>query len=329
MISTGAAICITGLQRGDISMRALTLIAALVLGASATPALAWWDEGHMQIAYLAWTRLDPDVRIRTASLLKLNPDYPVWIAAAPEGKEDLYAFIHAATWPDDIKMKEDYYEDRVTDSTARQNVPYGHLRHSYWHYKDILFTPDNTTLPAPDPVDAVTQVKRMIEKLPATSDASERLRSYDLVWMIHLVGDLHQPLHAIGRYTAEIPKGDRGGNEEMVTPATGETLALHAYWDRMFGGYSSVFGAIKDADDRGGLKDVTPDGAKAQILDPDAWANESFELAKQYAYAPPVRTDQTAVELTRDYETNARNAARSQAALAAARLANLLNGLLR
>lgn len=310
-------------------MRALALAAALVLGCPLTPAHAWWDEGHMQIAYLAWKRLDPAVQDRADALLKLNPDYANWVAGVPEALQKQYAFVHAATWADDIKMKEDYYEDRATDSTARQVVPYGHLRHSYWHYKDIQFSPDNTPLPAPDPVDAVMQLKLMIAKLPQAAEASDRLRSYGLVWMIHLVGDLHQPLHAVARYTAQIPKGDKGGNIEMVTPATGETLALHFYWDRMFGGYSSVFGAIKDADDAAGLGKVTPDAAKAQVLDPETWAQESFELAKQYAYAPPVRTDETAVELTRDYETNARNVARSQAALAAARLANLLSGLLK
>jgi len=90
-----------------------------------------------------------------------------------------------------------------------------------------------------------------------------------------------------------------------------------------------VFGALFDADDQAGLGNVTPDPAKVLILDPDTWAQESFELAKQNAYAPPIRSDKTAVQLTRDYETNARNVARSQAALAAARLANLLNVVLK
>ena len=310
-------------------MRALIFLLIPLLGFSFSPARAWWDEGHMQIAYLAYKRLDEPVKDKVDVLLKHNPDYAGWTSGAPAGKEKLYAFVHAATWADDIKTRADYYDDRVTDSTAGRNVPYGHLKHAYWHFKDVLFSPDQTPLPAPDHVDAVTQLKLMIAKLPASSGASDDLRSYDLVWMLHLVGDLHQPLHAAQRHTAEIPEGDKGGNEEHVIPATGETIALHAYWDRLFGGYSSVFGAIFDADDRGGLASVTPDAANAQILDPDTWTLESFELAKQHAYAPPIRTDRTAVELTRDYESNARNVARSQAALAAARLANLLNELLK
>jgi hypothetical protein len=64
---------------------------------------------------------------------------------------------------------------------------------------------------------------------------------------------------------------------------------------------------------------VVPDSTGAQLLDPDRWAaQESFELAKTHAYAAPIRTDKNPVQLTRDYETNTRNVARSQAALAAA-----------
>lgn len=177
-------------------------------------------------------------------------------------------------------------------------------------------------------MDAVTQLKLMITALPASSGKSDDVRSYDLVWMLHLVGDLHQPLHAVQRHTAQIPEGDRGGNSEKAIPATGETLPLHSYWDRVFGGYASPFGAVFDAKDHGGLASIVPDATAAKVLDPDAWAKESFELAKKFAYAPPISMGKDAVQLTRDYETAARDTLRNQAALAAARLANLLNDAL-
>ena len=63
----------------------------------------------------------------------------------------------------------------------------------------------------------------------------------------------------------------------------------------------------------------------AKVDDPERWIQESAALAKTYAYAAPVSAGSNATLLTREYETNARNIARSQAALAAARLANLLN----
>jgi len=70
------------------------------------------------------------------------------------------------------------------------------------------------------------------------------------------VGDVHQPLHAVSLYTKELTAahlaksepdtGDRGGNLVFVIPADGEKVNLHAYWDGLFGGYSTVYGAIVD-----------------------------------------------------------------------------------
>lgn len=297
-----------------------------------SPALAWWDEGHMQIAYVAYKHLDEAVKDRADALLKLNKDYAKWTAGAPDEKTaKLYAFVHAATWADDIKTKQyGYTRDTVHSPTAGQNIGYAdHNQHAYWHFKDINFSPDGTSLPASDPVDLVTQLKLMITALPTSSGASDEVRSYDLAWILHLVGDAHQPLHAADRFTKQIPNGDAGGNAETVIPATGETIALHAYWDSIFGGYSSPYGAVFDADDKDGLASVGVSQAAAQVSDPETWVQESADLATQFAYASPVSLGTNPVLLTRDYETNARNIARSQAALAAARLANLLNGALK
>jgi hypothetical protein len=305
------------------------LLSALIslLGSQFSAAWAWWDEGHMQIAYVAYKHPDASVKDKVDALLKLNADYLKWTAGARDEKTaKLYAFVHAATWADDIKTKEyGYTRDSVNSATAGQNVGYAdHNQHAYWHFRDVNFSPDGTPLPAPDPVDLVTQLKLMIAALPASSGASDDVRSYDLVWILHLVGDAHQPLHAVARFTATIPNGDAGGNAESVIPATGETIALHAYWDRIFGGYSSPYGAVFDADNNG-IADIAVNKIAAEVSDPEDWIKESAELAKQFAYALPVSTGTNAVFLTREYETNARNIARSQAALAAARLANLIN----
>lgn len=114
-----------------------------------------------------------------------------------------------------------------------------------------------------------------------------------------------------------------------MIPATGETIALHAYWDRLLGGYSSPKGAIADAEERDGVANMSANQTAAQTSDPETWVEESAGLAKQYAYASPVSLGANAVMLTRDYETNASSIARSQAVLAGARLANLLNQALK
>jgi S1/P1 Nuclease len=313
-------------------MRGWLSIGTLLVCLVASPACAWWDEAHMQIAYVAYQHLDPSVKQKVDDLLKLNSDYGKWTANAPDdATAKVYAFVHAATWADDIKTKPyGYTRDSVTSPTAGQNIGYSdHNQHAYWHFKDILFSPDGTPLPPPGPVDAVTQAKLMIAALPASSGSTDDVRSYDLVWLIHLVGDLHQPLHAISRYTLQIPNGDAGGNTESVIPSTGEAVALHGYWDGVFGGYSSPYGAVFDATAAGGLASLSTNPIAAAVTDPEAWAEESAEIAKTFAYASPVSTGTNPVMLTRDYETNARNVACSRAALAAARLANVLNAALR
>ena len=276
--------------------------------------------------------MDQSTADKVDILLKLNHDYSKWTAGAPdEETARRYAFVHAATWADDIKTKEyGYTRDDVSSPTAGQNIGYDDRnQHAYWHYKDVAFSPDGTPLPQPDAVDALTQLKVMIAALPASSGASDVVRSYDLVWIIHMVGDVHQPLHAISRYTREVSNGDGGGNAESIIPATGEVIALHAYWDRIFGGYSSPYGALFDAGDKDGIATIKVNKTSAQIADPEIWIQESAELAKTFAYAPPVSLGTNPVMLSREYETNARNIARSQAALAAARLANLINNALK
>jgi hypothetical protein len=114
----------------------------------------------------------------------------------------------------------------VDSPTAGQNIGYADRnQHAYWHYKDIDFSPDGTPLPPSVPVDLVTQIKLMIAALPAFSGASDDVRSYDLVWLLHLVGDAHQPLHAVGRFTKQIPNGDAGGNVELVMSIDPEARA--------------------------------------------------------------------------------------------------------
>ena len=68
--------------------------------------------------------------------------------------------------------------------------------------------------------------------------------------------------------------------------------------------------------------------AQASESDPEDWFRESEKLAEPVAYAGPLQACTQVCELDRQYETNARLTARAQAALAAARLANLINAAL-
>jgi S1/P1 Nuclease len=84
----------------------------------------------------------------------------------------------------------------------------------------------------PDPLNALTQIKALTTTL--ASNTTDDVKSYDLVWLIHLVGDANQPLHATSCFTAADP-GDNGGNAETVTPTNAATESLHAFWDGLLG----------------------------------------------------------------------------------------------
>ena len=314
-------------------MRKWLLFGNLCACLLSTDAVAWWDEGHMQIAAVAYERLTPAVRAEVDVLVRLNPEYSNWVAGYPARNAAQYAFVRASAWADDIKTPEMNYTDKgdkPTSPKAGQNIGYyDNLMHKYWHFKDIGFSTDDTPLEDADPVNALTQIKVLTAGLAPSSGLPDEVRSYDLVWLIHLVGDAHQPLHATARFSHDLPHGDQGGNKEMVVPATGEVIALHFYWDRLLGSSSTPEGAIRDALISDDTKLPEPDSTLATNINPDDWFTESEKLAEANAYAEPVKSGAQPHLLDRQYETNARNVARQQAALAGARLANLLNAALK
>jgi hypothetical protein len=148
-------------------------------------------------------------------------------------------------------------------------------------------------------------------------------RSYALTWLLHLVGDVHQPLHAAERVTAFAPKGDRGGNDVPVCTTTCGRK-LHTVWDDLLGVNMSLAGITE----RARQLPAAP-AAEAAIADPEVWAQESNMLARDIAYAPPVRGDGESSQLDAAYLERAEATAEARVALAGARLAGLLNEALR
>ncbi|NTH51604.1 S1/P1 nuclease [Agrobacterium rhizogenes] len=324
-------------------MRQFGVLTSLaILLASTTTASAWWDAGHMRVAAFAYDQLTPEAKAEAARLLKLNPKYQEWAAAVPAktdgtpGDVDQWTFIRASVWADDIKTYSDYTrnDDTAAGPKAAQNIGYADkLVHEYWHYKDIPFSTDGSNWPEQDSVNAETQIKLFTFALPKSAGETDDIRSYDLSWLLHLVGDVHQPLHSTAYFNAQLRKkwedagkpdvGDRGGNEISVIPADGKPTKLHFYWDGIFGGYTTPLGAIADNKTD---KIAAPSDFYANETDPADWLNESHDRALQFAYALPVALDAPQpVLLTRDYETAARKVAEAQIALGGYRLANLLN----
>lgn len=71
-----------------------------------------------------------------------------------------------------------------------------------------------------------TYYTSIIKYFPVEADA----KSFALRMLIHYVGDVHQPLHAVAEVDSTYPSGDRGGNLETLPSVCGASN-LHAMWD--------------------------------------------------------------------------------------------------
>lgn len=307
-------------------MRRIVAFLTLALSIFGTShALAWNSFGHMTVAAIAYEQLTPAARTKADALLKLNPNYKDWVAGVADADKDKVAFVMAATWPDFIKHAKGYKNDGEIPKgpDVAKNVGYSDkLMHKYWHYIDLPFSPDGTKLIQAQVPNAKTQIADFRKTL-GSATASDELKSYDLVWLIHLVGDVHQPLHSAQRFTKDLPDGDAGGNKVMLC-AKPCKVELHAFWDDLIGTSNSPTAAIKAA---GKIKAAPAN--QAAISDEAKWIDESFQAAKKNAYAAPIGVGGGPFALDQAYKTAAKRLARQRVALAGARLANLINDALK
>jgi hypothetical protein len=330
----------------------------LTLVSVCAPAFAWNDEGHMAVAYLAYQRLTLTTRDRVDTLLKLNPYYPKWVSAIPSGtsKTDtkMMVFMIAATWPDEIRSDPDYISDGLDNGNtpegpgSSQNIGYSdHRLHKYWHFIDIPYSQDGTPLPPIPTPNAQTQIAAF--KAALSSGASDDVKSYDLSWLEHLVGDIHQPLHAVTRVSADSPTGDAGGNLVTLCSAPCRNV-LHLFWDRLVGSQDPLPPPLPQSqsaatapigfpppDIPAELKSAI-NAAKAlptvprrltEKMDESIWVKESFDAAREHVYIPPIGAGLGPFTVTPKYLEEARAVARDRVALAGVRLAKLLSANLK
>jgi hypothetical protein len=281
-------------------------VAACVLFAVPICAGAWGEEGHEIIGHIAWREMTPRARADAAQLLQ-RPD----LDAAGFAAETLWA-------------------DRWRDSNRTgAKVHYDATRE--WHYVDVeLRRPDLAAAcfghaPLPDGVlasagpahacivDKIEQFR--VELADASLPTAERAQS--LRFLMHFIGDLHQPLHAGDDL-------DRGGNDKRVFAAGFRAGTLHYYWDSVFvgrlGENSAAVAQAVAADSTSRERSAWRAGTSAE------WAMESFRLAHSVAYGRlPAPTAGGGYELGDDYINAATAAVRLQLARAGVRLAWFLN----
>ncbi len=303
---------------------------------SPAPAHAWGCEGHQVVALLAEKHLTPQALAMAKKILADGPIDPALSRYCKAGGIDPLA--DAATWPDDIR------------GLRPETAP--------WHYVDIpLGTSHREVEKFCDPKEGcVTRAIRDQLEILRSPQADPQKRADALRFVIHFVGDLHQPLHAA-------TNNDQGGN--CVPVAFFDTLPqqrnpqtesygpnLHSVWDTNILEKATAGKTVDQV-----AADLDQSFAKKIAhwqkgsTDVDAWAWESYKLAGKDIYGKlPVRdsveTPREIKSCADDDHVSARNLklneriegqyqdmaspiVRQQLAKAGARLAQLLNQLWR
>lgn len=298
----------------------LALLAALSLGAG--PAAAWTRPGHMVIAAIAFDDLeasDPAIVDRIVTLLDSHPDRAPFEVAEDrsEGRERaLRLIMECARWPDDARLT-------VYDQPS-------------WHLemKPVVWAGDPPTV---RPDDGVTmdgvEAFALNARIMANRAATPAQRAVALCWVMHLAGDVHQPLHAAQLFSARYPEGDKAGSLQFVIdPLTKRSETLHWFWDDSIhrsGDVASVRARATDLEHRHPRATVSRGGARAVAADYTVWAEESWALAASVVYASgPVGglSANQAKALPAAYAEGARTMAEDRAAIAGYRLSDLLRG---
>jgi len=140
--------------------------------------------------------------------------------------------------------------------------------------------------------------------------------------LLHLVGDVHQPLHCTTRVSAHNLGGDNGGNKVMVGSSK-----LHTVWDDLIGKGSDKAILSKVIQVADNLPDA--DATLAADENEEHWVQESFQMAQTKVYVTPIGNGDGPFTLTTSYRNNAKQVAAERIALAGVRLAKLLDANLK
>lgn len=256
----------------------------LVLATFAPRALGWGGDGHQIVALIAEDHLTPAAKAGIRDLL--------------DGANISDAEV--ANWADEIRRQ------------RRATAP--------WHYVNIP-TSQPTYDPARDGnngdnvIDAIGRFERVLsDKAAPKADRAEALK-----FLVHFVGDIHQPLHCADR------NGDKGGNAQLVFfGERTKAVNLHSCWDSLIllkrKGKTPVLDYATALDRRMDPKAV----AMLSAGTPPDWANEGVNIAVESAYAD-VPADGPPEKLSEKYVEAAGQVIDRQLAKAGVRLAMVLN----
>jgi hypothetical protein len=235
-------------------IRIRTMIAALSALVLASPAQAYWEFGHETIAQIAQANVAPRTRVALRRLLAQSRllDTPTCPAATIE---------QASVWADCIKP--------LKDADGKRPYDYAFS----WHYQNVNVCAPFDLMPACKDGNCVSaQIERDVRILrDRRSTPKQRVEA--LAFLIHFVGDLHQPLHAGDR-------ADKGGTE--VSARYGvyapRRFNLHSVWDGPLAERAITSGAS--------LVRRYPAGERRRLAAGSVtdWSREAWALSRAYVY---------------------------------------------
>ncbi|GAA0916999.1 S1/P1 nuclease [Luteibacter anthropi] len=262
--------------------RTIATLLALAVTAAAGTAQAWGDIGHRIVAELAWRQLDPSAKAEVERLLKAD------------GSDSL---ADVASWPDklrDMPGKEDL--GKATGPLHYINFATG-----------CRYQPQGD---AGTERNVVGGLQKYVAILKDRSKSNAE-RAEALKFVVHFVGDVHQPLHAGNR-------DDKGGNDYQVQ-FQGKGTNLHRVWDSQML-YTTNLKWQAYADKLAAEGPVTLPKPIPPLDNPYAqWAEESCQIVAAPGFYPDGHT------LDDAYVTKYLPVAETRLRDAGKRLADLLN----
>ena len=242
-------------------------LALLIL--TAPPANAWGCKGHQTVALIAEKHLTPEARQLVQQILGDNPMDPKLRRWCGNATTDL--MVDASTWPDDVRNE-------------RKNGP--------WHYIDIPRGKHKGELDGYcGPEGCVTRAIEEQRAILKNKSADSLKRAEAIRYLVHFVGDLHQPLHAI-------TNADNGGNcvpvkyfrhDALLNPLHPEredfSPNLHQIWDtEIVERDMEISNPLRYADELDEKFRAESAAWEAAGIHVDNWAWESHERAETAVY---------------------------------------------
>lgn len=275
-------------------------------------AAAWNAAGHRLSAIIAWQEMSAGTRREVAALLDRHPAAADWEKKLLRGKTPApltpqALFAAASTWPDEVRR-----QARDADPSSPAAVG----AHRDWHYVNW---PVNRGPSASRGGGLDREIVRQAARL-GDRRRPEAERAEALAWLIHLVGDAHQPLH-VASWPDAAGGFDDGGLAFPVHDAARPRLrqtSLHVWWDDLPGSPWLRGERLEQRANALRQRFPAPGIRQGRVRD---WLGESFAAAKDWVRP---KTSELPWEVSADYRTRAAEFCDRRLAEAGVRLARLL-----